>query len=1151
MQSLVYRIRKILTDAGAEAAGVVLKGRGSGYVLLGEPDQVDASRFEQLAAEAREHAAAGAVDAAVSTFQHALALWRGPALTDVADLAFARFEAARLEESRLLAVEGLAAAELARGCPAVALDLLEPHVAAHPLREAAWGQLMVALYRLGRQGEALRAYQQLRRVLADELGLDPNPELKKLEAQILAQSPELLLPPDVATGPGATSPSFRPGQTPLVERDIELGELRAALNEARSGRGALVMLAGEPGIGKTRLTEELGAEAGRKNVRVLLGRCYEAEGTPPYVAIAEVFEEAMAKAPNPAAFRAALGDDAGEIARLVPRLRRVFRDIPPALDLPPEQERHYLFNSIRDTMMRTAERIPLLVVLEDLQWADEATLLLLEHLSEDLGAMAVLVVGTYRDVELPARPFLARTLDELLRRRRLRRISLRRLPEHGVASMLQALSGHEPPPAVTGAVHAETDGNPFFMEEVYRHLVEEGRLLDDEGQFRADLTIADLDVPENVRLVIGRRLDRLSADAHRALGAAAVIGRFFSFEILEALGDLSSEALLDIVEECERARLILTAADGGTSGTRYLFTHELVRQTILAGLSTTRRSRLHLRVAEAMERLSGEAADDHAADLAHHLTEAGSAADRPKLLHYLIVAGRRSMAASAFEDGARHFDQALALGLADDRQEAELLEAAAKASRAVGRLDDAVALWNRSLLAYEALADAESVGRVCHEASGQLGWAARWEQALALADRGLGAIPAEWHRLARNPTTTRCRLLSMRCTMLAAAGYYSPAQAALEEGLELASRLAPATTAQPPNWLLKPAGGGRGDDEEALGYVLSGKTGFAFCFMEHSAAVDAGRQAAALLRASGDISQMAMTLGWTVVSLVAAGRWSEAAALEEELAPLAERLGNYPALLMSGRSAAMRDFFASGNCDRLGAFAARDIEFNRRSGLGWAGMAITWLGVAEFLRGRWNEALTTFRQGVEEEPPGVLDGTGSAFLFEELAHLGETDELAALLDKWEERLPRVGEPGTWGAWQMLFSVVEGLALLGRRDAAGAYHPHLLEALETGTVVGNYHDGRLIERVAGIAATATADWDRAEEHYSTALIQAADLPHALEQLHTRLWYARMLLDRRRPGDESSAAKLLAETADGYRNLGLPRHREMAAELSRTV
>jgi DNA-binding SARP family transcriptional activator len=1115
VQSLVYRIRKLLTDARAEAAGVALRGRGSSYALAGDPAHVDAHRFEQLAGEGRRQAAAGVADAAVDAFQEALALWRGPALADVADLPFARLEAARLEESRLLAVEGLAGAELARGRPADALDLLEPHVASHPLREAAWGQLMTALYRLGRQAEALRAFQQLRHVLADELGLEPNPELRKLEAQILAQSPELVAPPPDAR-PRPAPPPGRPGRTPLIGREAELGDLRAALSGALSGAGSLVMLAGEPGIGKTRLTEELAGEAVQENVRTLLGRCYEAEGTPPYVAIAEVLEDALAKAPDPEAFRAALGDDAGEIARIVPRLRRIFPDVPPALELPPEQERRYLFNSIRDTLARTAERVPVLIILEDLHWADEATLLLLEHLAGSLSDMAVLVVGTYRDVELPIRPLLARTLDELLRRRCLRKVAVRRLPEEGVARMLQALSGQEPPVAVTGAVHAETDGNPFFMEEVYRHLVEEGRLLDAEGQFRADVAIGELDVPENVRLVIDRRLSRLSADARGILGGAAVVGRFFSFEFVEALADLGSDELLDTVEECERARLILPEAGDPRGGARYLFTHELVRQTILAGLSPPRRCRLHLRVAEAMERLAGSAADDHAADLAHHLAEAGTGADQAKLLHYLVVAGRRAMAASAFEDGARHFERALTLGRAAGRQQAELLEEAGRAYRAVGRLDEALVLWDRSLDAYAALGDADSVGRVAHEASGQLGWATRWEEALDMADRGLRALEA-------SPSAGQVRLLAFRSLLLAAAGHYRPAQSAMEEALDTAHNL---------------------EDDAALGYALVSRTCVDFCFFAHPTAAEAGQRAAELLRAAGDLSLAAMTLGWTVVSLVAAGRWPEGARLEAELAPLAERLGNYPALLMTGRATAMRAFFTDGDRDRLELFARSDLDLNRRSGLGWAGMAITWLGVAEFLRGQWPEALALFRAAAAEEPPGVLDGTGTAFLFELLAHLGDAGEALALLDTWRDRLPRAGEPAMWGAWQMLFSAVEGLTVLGERDRAASLYEPLLDALATGTVVGNYHDGRLIERVAGIGAAAGGNWGTAEQHYLTALVQAEELPHVLEQLHTRWWYARMLLDRRGPGDKRRAVQLLGEAREGYRRHKMPRHEAMA-------
>jgi DNA-binding SARP family transcriptional activator len=1119
VQSLVYRLRKLLTEAGAEAVGVTLQGRGNGYVLEAAPAHVDARRFEQLAAEGRERMQAGAPDAAADAFRGALALWRGPALADVADLPSSRLEAARLEEARLLAIEALAGAELDRGRPADALDLLEPHVASHPLREAAWGQLMTALYRLGRQGEALRAFQELRRVLADELGLDPTPELRKLEGQILAQSPELELTSEVATALRPGSAPDRPGRTPLIGRDVELGELRTALADASAGKGALVMLAGEPGIGKTRLTEELAGEAARNGVRVLLGRCYEAEGTPPYVAIAEVFEDALARAPNPEAFRTALGDDAGEIARLVPRLRRVFSDIPPALDLPPEQERRYLFNSIRDTLARTVQRIPVLIVLEDLHWADEATLLLLEHLAGYLGDMAVLIVGTYRDVELPVRPLLTRTLDELLRRHELRRITLRRLPENGVARMLEALSGQQAPAVVTEAVHAETDGNPFFMEEVYRHLVEEGRLLDEEGRFRADLAIGELDVPENVRLVLDRRLSRLSGEARRVLAAAAVIGRFFPFELVEALTDLDPDQLLDTVEECERARLIMAASAQGQAGTRYLFAHELVRQTILAGLSAPRRCRLHLRTAEAMEALAGANADDHAADLAHHLAEAGPGADQAKLLHHLVVAGRRAMSASAFEDGARHLEQALGLGVATGRQQAQLLEEAGRAYRAVGSLDEALTLFDRSVDAYEVLGDAESVGRICLEAAGHLGWATRWDEALAKIDRGL-------HALGSGPSAGRCRLLAFRSLFLGGTGQFRPAQSATEEALSAARSLG---------------------DESALGFVLSGKTCVDFCYLAHPSAADAGLQAADLLRTTGDISQLAMTLGWTVVSLVFAGRWPEAARVEGELAPLAERLGHYPAVLMSGRAGGMRAFFTSGDCDRLESFARGDFDLNRRFGLGWAGMAITWVGLAEFLRGRWPEALALFRDAAAEEPPGLLDGTGTAFLFEQLAYLDEAGEALDLLDSWADRLPRAGEPALWGAWQMLFSAVEGLAVLGRPERAASYYGPLLDALATGTVAGNYHDGRLIERVAGIAAAAGGDWSSAERHYSTALVQAEELPHVLERLHTRLWYARMLLERRGAGDELRAEQLLAEAGEGYRRLGLRRHQAMPAAL----
>jgi DNA-binding SARP family transcriptional activator len=461
VQSLVYRLRKLLTDADAEAAGIALRGRGSGYVLEGEQLQVDGHRFEQLVARGRELAATGAADAAARAFRDALGLWRGSALDGLTDLAFARVEATRLEEARLGAVEGLADAELTRGHPEEALGLLEAHVAANPLREAAWGQLMLTLYRLGRQAEALRAYQEVRRILGEELGLEPNPALRQLDAQILAQSP------DLRNDTAPPSPPVAVARTPLVGREVELDDLRSALRETIAGSGRIVMLSGEPGIGKTRLTEELAAEGLRSRVLVFVGRCLEAEGAPPYAPFVEILESALARAPSPEAFRAAAGEAAPEIARLVPRLRRLFPDIGPALNLPPEQERRYLFNSVADMLARSGRTVPTVVVLEDLHWADEATLLLLDHLARHLAGAPVLIVGTYRDVELDMRPALARTVDGLVRERLVKQLHLPRLREAALAQMLGALAGQQPPEAVVGLVFRETEGNPFFVEEVF------------------------------------------------------------------------------------------------------------------------------------------------------------------------------------------------------------------------------------------------------------------------------------------------------------------------------------------------------------------------------------------------------------------------------------------------------------------------------------------------------------------------------------------------------------------------------------------------------------------------------------------------------------------------------------------------------------
>src|SRR3990172_7541068 len=353
-------------------------------------------------------------------------------------------------------------------------------------------------------------------------------------------------------------------RTPFVGRETERAELRRCLDQVAGGHGALVMIGGEPGGGKTRLAEELMAEARQRGMTALIGHCYEMEGAPPYIPYVEILETAARMFP-PETMRETLGDSAPEVAKLMPELRRLFPDIPSSPELPSEQERRYLFNGMRDFIARTGRNQPAVYVLDDLHWADDSALLLLQHIAQQIHEMPVLIVGTYRDVELDVARPLAKTLEELLRQRLAHRIAIKRLPQDGVAAMLRALSGQPPPEPLVEVVFSETEGNPFFVEEVFQHLAEEGKLFDAQGRWRPDLVVSE--------------------GCRRVLTSAAVIGRGFSFELLEALGDPSSasggsgqafdsDALLDAVDEAERAQLITAAQDGPEA--RFSFAHQLI-----------------------------------------------------------------------------------------------------------------------------------------------------------------------------------------------------------------------------------------------------------------------------------------------------------------------------------------------------------------------------------------------------------------------------------------------------------------------------------------------------------------------------------------------------------------------------------------------
>ena len=447
--------------------------------------------------------------------------------------------------------------------------------------------------------------------------------------------------------------------TTFVGRETERSALRRILERVIGGEGRVAMIGGALGVGKTRIAAEFAAEASARGFVTLVGSCYDRENSLPFNPFVEILELAMAQSTSQDAFRAALGNDAGEMARLMPQLRRLFPDIPPPLELSPEQSRRILFNAVVELLGRSAASGPILLLFEDLHWADEGTLSLLNHIARSIAKVPLLILGTYRDNEIdPAGP-LARTLDELLRIHMLERISLRGLPQSAVAEMIHALSEKEPPQDIVNLIYSGTDGNPFFVEELFRHLVERAKLMDANGEFRRDLNLAEIDVPQTLRLVIGRRLARLSDEARKILGPAAVIGRSFTFELLEASTKIDADSLLDWVEEVEKSGLIYSTL--GYPEASFQFSHELIRSAVLSEISAPRRQRLHLNVVSGIESVHANALEDQAGNLAHHLWQAGRAADPDKTVHFLALAARQALKQSAYEGALRFFQNALEL----------------------------------------------------------------------------------------------------------------------------------------------------------------------------------------------------------------------------------------------------------------------------------------------------------------------------------------------------------------------------------------------------------------------------------------------------------------------------------------------------------
>ncbi len=464
-------------------------------------------------------------------------------------------------------------------------------------------------------------------------------------------------------------------------RAAELAALDKAWQTARAGERTLALLAGEPGIGKSRLAAELGRRAHADGATVLLGRCDDEIGAPfqPFV---EALDFLLEHCPDDA-LEERLGPLPGELARLRPAIADRLPDVPTPTDSDPETERLRLFDAFDGWLTALATTGPVVFVLDDLHWADRPTLQLLKHLLRSASTAPLLLVGTYRDTDLDRSNPLTDVLADLRRLPTVDRVSVSGLAADEILHMMETIADHELDATgqeLAGVIHEESEGNPFFVGEILRHLAESGAIyIADDGRWTTRAAPGELGIPEGVREVVGRRIDQLPEPSGTLLQLAAVLGRDFELEVLLALTDEGEDTVVEALDAATAARLIEETGVG-----RYHFSHALVRSTLYDELSATRRARLHRQVGEAIEEVHTADLDAHLPELAHHFARA-AVGDHEKALAYALRAGERALDQLAHDEAAARFESALELlGDDGDPRRVEVLVGLGRARAAAG-----------------------------------------------------------------------------------------------------------------------------------------------------------------------------------------------------------------------------------------------------------------------------------------------------------------------------------------------------------------------------------------------------------------------------------------------------------------------------------
>ncbi len=908
----------------------------------------------------------------------------------------------------------------------------------------------------------------------------------------------------------------------FVGREREMEELRASLEAALAGHGRLVLLVGEAGIGKTRTAHELAAHARQHSAQVLIGRCYESEGAPPFWPWVQIVRAHIADR-DPEILKAELGAGAPDIAQVMAEVRERLPDLPTPPTLEPQQERFRFFDSFTTFLKNTAKAQPLVLVLDDLPWADTPSLLLLQFLAREVGDVPILIVGTYRDVELRRQHPLAQTLGELARAPGSRSLVLQGLTAHDVARFIELATDQVPAETLVSAVYQKTEGNPFFLTEVVRLLTTEGgesalSSFDPSTSLRAGSAQdrnpqSALGLPRRVREAIGHRLQTLSEDCRRLLTVAAVIGREFSLNVLEVGAGLrrvsSVSGVLEMLDEAVAARLV--AAVPNSVGL-YTFSHALIRETLYGALSTAQRIRLHRQVGEALEEIHQADLEPYWVVLAFHFFQAVSGAEGEKAVAYAKQAGERAMRLLAYEEAVGHYERALQVleqQLPNDEQRCELLLVQGDALWRAGESPRARESFVQAARVAQAVGAADLLARAA------LGLGNVRAETGMVDEVLVGLLDAALAALSEDDSVLRARVLARLAIALYFSGSSEERRNALSvEALAMAQRVG---------------------DHGTLAFALLARH---FVLWGSGSIDERLALATEVVRLAEDAGDLGLALegqAWRILALLELG---DIDAVDREIESYARQSVKlrtprnrwYLTLVRSAR-AFLAGQFAEGERLAMEAAAVQGEGGEQANAIMFFAAQLFTVRREQGRLGELEPAITGFATQFAALP--IWRCSLAVFHCE----LGNRDAARHELDRLAAQ-DFAALPHDANRPPALALLSEACSVLGDAPRAALLYKFLLPYAERNIVVATaaicYGPAA---RYLGLLATTLARWEDAAQHFADALAMNERMGARPWTAHTQHDYARMLLARGWSGDYQQAGDLLDQALATAQELGM--------------